>query len=52
VKIAEGKLADVRRAAEALLKPMGEPLEVKPAVPAAPDLRPPNPDLDEVFGGM
>jgi hypothetical protein len=52
VKMAQAKLLSIRRAAEALLQPMGEPLEVKPAAPTASDLRP-NSDLDEeFFGGM
>jgi hypothetical protein len=51
VKLAERKLAAVQRAAESLLKPMGEQLEApSPARPAT-DLRH-NPDLDDVFGGM
>jgi hypothetical protein len=50
VTMAEAKRAAVRRAAEALLAPLGEALEAKAAAPPA-DLRH-NPDLDEVFGGM
>jgi outer membrane biosynthesis protein TonB len=51
VKLAEAKVAAVRRAAETLLGPMGERLETEPAHPPAKDLRH-NPDLDDVFGGM
>jgi uncharacterized tellurite resistance protein B-like protein len=49
VQMAAAKLAAARRAAEGLLAPLGEPLEVKAAAPPA-DLRH-NPDLDDVFGG-
>jgi hypothetical protein len=51
VKLAEDKLAAIRRAAEILLEPMGEPLESRPSAPPAADLRH-NPDLDEAFGGL
>jgi uncharacterized tellurite resistance protein B-like protein len=51
VKLAEAKLAALRRAAESLLETMGEKLETKPAAPPVQDLRH-NPDLDDVFGGM
>jgi hypothetical protein len=51
VKIAEAKRAAVRRAAEALLAPLGEALDVPAAAPLPADLRY-NPDLDEVFGGL
>jgi hypothetical protein len=51
VEMAKAKLAAVRRAAEALLTPLGEKLEVKPTAPPAGHLRD-NPDLDEVLGGM
>lgn len=51
VKLAQAKLAALRRAAESLLQAMGEKLETKPATSPAQDLRH-NPDLDDVFGGM
>ncbi len=51
VKLAQDKLAALRRAAESLLETMGEKLETKPAAPPVQDLRH-NPDLDDVFGGM
>jgi hypothetical protein len=50
-KMAETKLAAVRRAAETLLKAMGEKLETTQAAASNQALRH-NPDLDEVFGAM
>ena len=48
--MAEAKRADIRRAAEELLAPFGEPL-IAPVSPAkTSDIRH-NPDLDDVFGG-
>ena len=48
--MAEAKRADIRKAAEELLAPFGEPL-----APSAPPAKPSdirhNPDLDDVFGG-
>ncbi len=51
VKLAQDKLAALRRAAESLLETIGEKLETQPAAPPVQDLRH-NPDLDDVFGGM
>ncbi len=51
VKLAEAKLAALRRAAESLLETMDEKLETQPPTPPVKDLRH-NPDLDDVFGGM
>ena len=51
VKLAQTKLAALRRAAESLLETMGEKLETQPPTPPVLDLRH-NPDLDDVFGGM
>jgi hypothetical protein len=51
VKLAQDKVALMRRAAESLLEAMGEKLETTPPAPSVQDLRH-NPDLDDVFGGM
>jgi uncharacterized tellurite resistance protein B-like protein len=51
VKLAEVKLAAVRRAVESLLGAMGEKLETTRPIPPSRELRH-NPDLDDVFGGV
>lgn len=49
-RLAEDKAARLRAAAEALIAPLGAPLEPPDAPPPPADLRH-NPDLDDIFGG-